>query len=170
MKVRIFTILVSIIAATTGFAQCEHCAARVQMEGSDSNSDVTLAAYFEIQRALANDDFKASSTVAVALHEKTSKMTCPIEDEACCDTLKSSTLTMSEASDIKGIRDAFKNLSNALIARLETQGSSASPVYKMHCPMTSGGTWLQDNPDLRNPYYGAVMIKCGMQQAVIGKQ
>ena len=112
MKVRIFTILVSLIAATTGFAQCEYCAAQVQMEGSDSNSDVTLAAYFEIQRALANDDFKASSTVAVALHEKTSKMTCPIEDEA----------------------------------------------------------WLQDNPDLRNPYHGAVMIKCGMQQAVIGKQ
>lgn len=170
-----FFALASLIAASVASAQCEHCVANAQAaEGAKVEcADSTLAAYFEIQKALANDDFAASKALAAALNENVSSQSCAIDGKDCCEAIKSSTSTIAAAKDVAMAREAFKTLSGALIARLDGQGGSDMPVYKMHCPMAfgnTGGTWLQDSPDLRNPYYGAMMLKCGMQQTVYGQE
>ena len=174
MKSYLF-VIAALIASVAASAQCEHCVANAKAaeDAKVECSDSTLAAYFEIQKALANDDFAASKAVAAALNENVSSQSCGIDGKDCCDAIKSSTSTIAEAKDVAIAREAFKTLSGALIARLDEQGGSDVAVYKMHCPMAfgnTGGTWLQDSPDLRNPYYGAMMLKCGFQQTVYGKE
>jgi Cu(I)/Ag(I) efflux system membrane fusion protein len=39
----------------------------------------------------------------------------------------------------------------------------------MHCPMAldnQGADWLQKDPELRNPYFGSMMLRCGSTQNV----
>jgi hypothetical protein len=41
---------------------------------------------------------------------------------------------------------------------------SSGAVYKAYCPMANnnqGATWLSDSKEIRNPYFGDKMLKCG---------
>jgi len=43
-------------------------------------------------------------------------------------------------------------------------------VYQLHCPMAfdnRGAGWLQASDKVRNPYFGARMLKCADQVEVI---
>ncbi len=60
---------------------------------------------------------------------------------------------------------AFRPVSHAIVT-LATQVRGATGTVEFHhmfCPMVKGGAgdWLQLNSDLRNPYYGSQMLKCG---------
>jgi len=74
-------------------------------------------------------------------------------------------------NEIKLIREKFYLLSQNLIQvskRLGTDGDG--PYYVMYCSMAfdnQGALWLQDNHDLRNPYFGAAMLKCGQVKEII---
>ena len=44
-------------------------------------------------------------------------------------------------------------------------------VYLQHCPMAddnNGASWLSKEKEIRNPYFGARMLKCGSVEEVIG--
>ena len=164
MKSLIALFIAATAIVSTSYAQCEHCSPA----GESSNH---LTSYFEIQKALANDDLKATKKVAAKFNKESES--CALADHDCCATIRDSTEAIAKAKDIKTARSSFKDFSDTLIAKLESEGTEGDPVYKMHCPMAfgnTGGTWLQDNDDLRNPYWGSMMLKCGMQQAVISKK
>jgi len=41
-------------------------------------------------------------------------------------------------------------------------------LYEQFCPMYDGGTaWLSTKEEIRNPYYGSQMLKCGKVQREI---
>jgi len=41
-------------------------------------------------------------------------------------------------------------------------------LYQQFCPMYDGGSaWLSMNEEIRNPYYGSKMLKCGKVQKEI---
>lgn len=73
---------------------------------------------------------------------------------------------MLAAEELDGIRRPhFEVLSMALIHAIrEAPDSIGRSVYLMHCPMVysdQGADWLQANDELLNPYFGAIMLKCG---------
>ncbi|MCP4450592.1 MAG: DUF3347 domain-containing protein, partial [Planctomycetes bacterium] len=42
--------------------------------------------------------------------------------------------------------------------------------YQFHCPMAfdnQGASWLQNVNDIKNPYFGDMMLKCGELTDVI---
>lgn len=74
--------------------------------------------------------------------------------------------TMLAAESLDEVRKPhFEKLSNALIATLKDQPQAIpGKLYIMHCPMVygdHGADWLQDSDQLLNPYFGAMMLKCG---------
>ena len=133
--------------------------------------NMLLKPYFELQASLAGDDFKATKQHASAFnamlgHGPSRK------DAPALASLEAEAQKIVNASDIKTAREAFQAISTNLISLLEQVGTSGDQAYKMHCPMAfgnKGGTWLQNNAELRNPYFGSMMLHCGMQQSVIGK-
>ena len=65
---------------------------------------------------------------------------------------------LSKAKDIKAMRKAFNDLSKPM-AMWATMMKPAG-INVAYCPMYKA-SWLQSGKEIRNPYYGASMMKCG---------
>ena len=70
-------------------------------------------------------------------------------------------------SDIKHQREHFKVLSKDVTDMVAITGTKVK-LYEQFCPMYDGGTaWLSTKEEIRNPYYGSQMLKCGKVQREI---
>ena len=71
--------------------------------------------------------------------------------------------TLLKKSDVAEQRKQFGFLSQALINALTAFGVDGT-YYVQHCPMAfdnAGANWLSDEEQIRNPYYGDLMLACG---------
>jgi Cu(I)/Ag(I) efflux system membrane fusion protein len=72
---------------------------------------------------------------------------------------------MGAAEDIEAVRRGFALLSEEMAVVLRTFGLEGdAAVYRLRCPMAfnnRGAFWLQADREIRNPYFGAVMPRCG---------
>ncbi len=83
--------------------------------------------------------------------------------------LKSSTKSISEASNIKEQRNHFKHLSSHLGSAIQLFGVNEK-VYNQFCPMADnnkGAYWLSKEEKVLNPYFGDAMLTCGEVKLVI---
>jgi Cu(I)/Ag(I) efflux system membrane fusion protein len=71
---------------------------------------------------------------------------------------------LSNAEELKTARSGFALLSDEMLVVMRSFGVQGErPTYELHCPMAfdgRGATWLQDNDQPRNPYFGASMLPC----------
>lgn len=70
---------------------------------------------------------------------------------------------MESAENIEKKRKHFYHLSEIMTKYVMTVGSK-EPIYEQYCPMYNddrGGAWLSLNKEIRNPYFGSKMLKCG---------
>jgi hypothetical protein len=68
------------------------------------------------------------------------------------------------AADIATARLAYRKLSDGMIAWLAAHPEQRDGLMLVHCPMTftnQGAYWVQRRGELRNPYEGAMMLRCG---------
>lgn len=76
---------------------------------------------------------------------------------------------IAQNEDLSAQRTAFSDLSAAVEELVE--GSVASgEIYKQYCPMAfegSGAYWLSSSQEVRNPYFGEKMLKCGRVEETI---
>lgn len=71
--------------------------------------------------------------------------------------------TIANSENINEQRTAFLDLSTAM-EELLTGAIASGEIYKQFCPMAfdgKGGVWLSASQEIRNPYYGDKMLKCG---------
>jgi len=79
------------------------------------------------------------------------------------EKLTNSSANIEEASNLNTQRTEFLSLSQALIESVNTFGVGGV-VYQQFCPMTDGGKggyWLSETEEIKNPYFGKQMLKCG---------
>ncbi len=115
-----------------------------------------LPPYFDLQAALAADDLSAAHAALQALMALTGH-TGPLPE------LLHFALS---ADNLDTIRESgFVQLSSALITVIRAHpGLTETSMVRLHCPMAmsgEGADWLQPSDQLRNPYFGAVMLTCG---------
>jgi Cu(I)/Ag(I) efflux system membrane fusion protein len=133
-----------------------------------------LAAYLEIQSALAADNVQAAvqtaSAFAAALQSVDMGLLTGDAHAAWMkdlDRLKAALSSYQAADDITAQRDEFLPLSRTMWKALRRFGYQGHQVVRLfHCPMASGGAgadWLQIDRTTANPYYGAAMLRCGSQ-------
>ncbi|MFZ1728896.1 MAG: DUF3347 domain-containing protein [Bacteroidota bacterium] len=66
--------------------------------------------------------------------------------------------------DLEKQRERYSELSNVLYETMKHYGVEGSTVYWQHCPMAfddKGANWLSPLKEIRNPYFGSKMLKCG---------
>lgn len=83
--------------------------------------------------------------------------------------IKSSTIGISKAANIKEQRNHFKHLSSHLIKAVQLFGINEK-VYVEFCPMAdsnNGAYWLSKEEKVINPYFGEAMLTCGEVKQVI---
>ncbi|RLD04600.1 MAG: hypothetical protein DRI65_10395 [Chloroflexota bacterium] len=113
-----------------------------------------LESYFEVQQELASDNLVAARKAAAAIAERA-------EDP---NEMTAAAVSVAEADDIVAARTEFQGLSTQILALVESAGTEGGLVYLARCPMAfggKGGTWLQDNKTIANPYFGSQMPRCG---------
>ena len=132
--------------------------------------------YFEMQNALASDDFGEAKKESAALEENLKKIDMTALTGDAHDAwmkqltaLTSANKSLSAAKNIKDLRVAFEPLSESLEESVESfRPIGHEAIYRVHCPMAfdyKGADWLQKNEEIRNPYFGAEMLNCGSIKA-----
>jgi len=61
-------------------------------------------------------------------------------------------------------RVAFGNISRQLFRLMGLVQLKNAHVYRQYCPMAfndQGAHWISDTTEIRNPYFGKVMLECG---------
>lgn len=164
MKSKIYKIItIALLTATSALAHSDSL--------KPEFVDRLLKPYFEIQSSLSGDNLEEAKRNAAIFDTMLGHG--PSHEEApTLAVLRGDAQKIVSASDIKIARDAFHAISDEIISLVEHVGTSGDTVFKMHCPMAfknKGGSWLQASKDLRNPYYGSMMLHCGVQQAELGK-
>lgn len=124
-----------------------------------------MPAYLAMQAALAGDDLDSAKDQVKAM------MTITGHSGALPDLLHD----MLAADQLEAFRKPhFETLSNALIAAAKrAPASMPENLMIMHCPMVygdRGADWLQTTEPLQNPYFGAMMLKCGEMKEHIGDE
>lgn len=77
---------------------------------------------------------------------------------------------IAESVDLKVQRQAFSQLSNEMASLVKGGKLSMGMLYLDYCPMANGNTgayWLSNAKEIKNPYFGDKMLKCGSVKETI---
>jgi hypothetical protein len=111
--------------------------------------------YLRIQTALADDKLDGVKADSIAIATEAAKL------GAVAAPLVDSARKMEGAATLEAAREAFGDLSQALIGYAEaTRSSLGAGVAIAYCPMAQK-SWAQRGKELTNPYYGKAMLMCG---------
>ncbi|MCF8246377.1 MAG: efflux RND transporter periplasmic adaptor subunit [Saprospiraceae bacterium] len=127
--------------------------------------------YFPMKDALINGDFTTAKKQGDDLKkafEKTSMglFSGPAHDHWMKHS-GAAVVTLNKlvvAKDLEVARLHFKPLSEQMVALAQAFGPFDSAIYVQHCPMADGNVgadWLSLDKEIRNPYFGEKMLKCG---------
>lgn len=127
---------------------------------SPSTADRLLQPYYVIHKSLSADSI-AGIAAAGADMAKAGRQAAKTEVRGKAELLAiaDSAATLN-AKDIKDARNGFGELTQRLITYLKISGAGTNPPFQFYCSMVKKH-WLQPDKEVRNPYYGASMPKCG---------
>lgn len=125
-------------------------------------TDELLPSYFHIREKLAGDSLEGVREAAATLIAQADRfLKNPDADPDLAGEVEiiGKQAAGVKSGDIKQAREAFKELSKAMI-RLHGKAPGKTSVVTFYCSMAPG-SWLQEKDDIGNPYYGSEMLRCG---------
>jgi membrane fusion protein, copper/silver efflux system len=128
--------------------------------------------YLVIKDALVASDSELSNNAIPSFLESLENVDMSlVKDEAHMfwmeqlDILNAHIEKLSETTDIEVQRKQFEFISEALITSIKAFGLDTGKLYVQYCPMAfnnRGAAWLSNQEQIRNPYFGDKMLKCGV--------
>jgi hypothetical protein len=142
-------------------------------DSQDSKAEVILKDYFNLKDALVADDNEKAKELGATLATSFGNLNVSSHSNTEQTELKDIIVDATEhaehisESDIAHQREHFKILSNDVTDMVAITGTE-NTLYEQFCPMYDGGSaWLSMSKDVKNPYYGSKMLKCGKVQREI---
>lgn len=123
-----------------------------EVKFKDEQGKEVFNAYLELKNALVQTDADAAKSAAGKLEKALG------EKEAA-----SVAKELAATSDVNVQRELFSELNKAMEPVLK-ESISEGKIYKQFCPMAfegKGDYWYSDSDQIRNPYFGDKMLKCG---------
>lgn len=148
--------------------------AKIEKQEEAKNNELAMASfmdeatesvwgnYLELKTALVNSNVNEAQAAA-------DKLASSMADGN--NTINEMATEISQATDIEKQRQLFSALGEQVEALLR-ENLSGGTIYKQFCPMAfnnEGGYWLSDAGEIRNPYFGDKMLKCGKVAEEISK-
>ncbi len=140
-----------------------HTDSRSEVKFSDKGVQEIYNIYLDMKAGLVNSD----AEVVRSLSEKMENI---LKDSEENKQLKATLKLISLTKDIKKQRDFFVTITGEVDKVISTAQIASGEIYKQYCPMAfdgSGGYWLSDSEEIRNPYFGKKMLKCGSVKETI---
>jgi len=118
--------------------------------------------YLELKTAFVKSDLMAvqssASNIASILTEDTAD-------------LKNLAQQMADSDDLEKQRELFSKFTDKA-GTMFKEALASGTMYKQFCPMAfnnTGAFWYSDMAEIRNPYFGDRMLKCGAVKETIKK-
>lgn len=147
----------------------------------DANAAASIKAivdhYLHIKNALANDNAGEAASGAKAMEDAISKLDKSLltaEQKTAYDANEAEMKEHAEhiaknGDKIQHQRSHFVMMSEVVYELVKNFGAGR-PVYHDHCPMArdnQGAMWISEVKEIKNPYFGSEMFKCGRVEEVI---
>ena len=178
-------ILLSLALVSWGaFAQHDHSkmtsksAVQSSIKVAHSKSASTIIDnYLALKDALALDDSKNAAGLGKKLFDAFAKFDISAQAkqqqkelaEIIEDATEHAKHISENSKDIGHQREHFEILSKDIKDLVIITGSDRT-LYQSFCPMyknNKGGAWLSNSKEIKNPYFGSKMLKCGSVQQEI---
>lgn len=141
--------------------------------GGHGTSEAVLNDYFNLKDALVADDNAKAKELGAIIATSFGNLDVSNYTDAHKASLKDIIEDAVEhaehisESDIDHQREHFKILSKDVTDMVAITGTK-NTLYQLFCPMYDGGSaWLSMSKEIKNPYYGSKMLKCGEVQKEI---
>ncbi len=134
----------------------------INVQFKETTTQSVFEHYIGIKSALVASDNAEAQQHATMLLESLKE----VEAE---QTLLNATKQLVEATDINKQREAFSKITKEMEGVI-TGAISSGEIYKQYCPMAfegKGDYWYSTSSEIRNPYFGDKMLKCGRVEEVI---
>lgn len=129
--------------------------ASVQLK--DDQLNAVYQHYIHLTTALTNSDAAEAKNAANAI-------AAGAKDLQGGKAIETSATKIINASGIEAQRAAYEDLSKQMMEQVKSSGVSNGALYVQYCPMAfdnKGASWISSSKEIRNPYFGEKMLKCG---------
>lgn len=127
---------------------------------SQSAFEKIVDQYYRIHDALANDKTEGVDKAA----QKITKLASEAQRESLSTNPDFGAISQAAArlpgKNLEQAREQFYELSKPIIAELKRNPAIRKSAFAYKCSMANK-TWVQGKKEVRNPYYGKSMEKCG---------
>ncbi len=134
--------------------------ATVMVSFNDDATGKVFHGYLAIKTALTKTDVEGTKAAAKKLAANLGEN--PMD-------LKGVAQEMANTKDIGKQRELFATLTSKVEQLFKDQLAQGT-IYKQFCPMAfnnTGGYWFSEVSEIRNPYYGDMMLTCGAVKETI---
>jgi membrane fusion protein, copper/silver efflux system len=146
------------------------------MQAEVKNLEEVMAQYFLLKDALVASDAREAALGAAAMNREMDALDItPEGHEAHINNIVSEMQDdlshIAETSDLEHQRAHFESVSDKLYEIIKMTGVHEGTIYRQYCPMAfndNGAHWLSTEREIRNPYFGNAMLKCGSVKETIG--
>jgi Cu(I)/Ag(I) efflux system membrane fusion protein len=130
-----------------------------------------LDPYIALKDALVRTDSKQTASSAAEFLESLKKIDRSFLNEKLQDKWSQQYDIMAESAasaimstDVEAQRSLFSQLSNAFYESITDFQITGLHAYYQFCPMAfndDGGYWISKEKEIKNPYFGSRMMRCG---------
>ncbi len=119
-----------------------------------------LIDYLAVKDALVETDSEAAKRAAEKLVASLKQLKGSSVEQAA-----SNAEAIATTDAVEKQREYFEKLSENIYAVMKEDKPIEGTLYKQYCPMAfqnEGAFWISTEKDIRNPYFGDKMLKCGV--------
>jgi hypothetical protein len=130
---------------------------------STDKSQNTLASLILMDYMKIKDALVASDNEKVSLLAKNFLNDLKNEMNPSSEVLSEAVGSLSNALDLDTQRQAFKSVTEVLTQWVKASNTQET-LFVQFCPMafkSQGANWLGRSEEIKNPYFGAMMLNCG---------
>ena len=138
---------------------------KVVAKFADAKQELLYNDYLEVKAALVN-------TSGVKTQAAAKKMAEDFVSAPAYNNVRQIAVLISKEADVVKQREFFVGLTDEVFAAVSL-GIVEGQVFQQMCPMAfngKGAKWLSDSKEVRNPYFGDVMLACGVVMKTFGKE
>lgn len=131
---------------------------KVEVAFEDAQFTSIYNAYLDLKASLVNTDASKAKVAAEAMFLEVSK-------KYKAENLVEALTRISSSEEVKNQRIAFEDVSKIMETLVSENKITSGAIYKQYCPMAfngKGAYWLSNSNEVRNPYFGDQMLKCGV--------
>lgn len=133
--------------------------------------------YLNLKDALAADNLANAKKAGIAMQTALAKVDMSLFSGESHEiwmkhqnNLKTALQPAPNFKNIVEVRKTFQPISEAMIALTNSFKPFGQTLYVQYCPMVDGNkgaNWLSQFKEIKNPYFGAAMLKCGETKEII---